>query len=79
MSLYSFKKTERRSTCREEMEPDRPGKGRVQVEVAAVAGKAARHVDPAVEKAREKAGARAGAVDRARVRVLEKDGETVKR
>ena len=61
------------------MEPDRPGKGRVQVKVAAVAGKAARDVDPAVEKAREKAGARAGAVDRARVRVLEKEGETVKR
>jgi hypothetical protein len=59
------------------MEPDRPGKGRVQVKVAAVAGKAARDVDPAVEKAREKA--RAGAVGRARVRVLEKEGETVKR
>jgi len=55
------------------MEPDRPGKGRVQVKVAVVAVKAARHVDSAVEKAREKA----GAVDR--VRVLEKEGETVKR
>ena len=57
------------------MEPHRPGKGRVQVKVAAVAGKAARYVDSAVEKAREKAGARAGAVDRARV--LEEKGETV--
>jgi len=75
MSIYSFKKTERRSTCREEMELDRLGKGRVQVKVAAVAGKAARDVDPAVEKAREKA--RAGAVDRARV--LEKEAETAKR
>jgi len=57
------------------MELDRLGKGRVQVKVAAVAGKAARDVDPAVEKAREKA--RAGAVDRARV--LEKEAETAKR
>jgi hypothetical protein len=61
------------------MEPDRPGKARVQVKVAAVASQAAGHLDPAVEKAREKAGARAGAVDRVRVRVLEKEGETVKR